>query len=352
MKRIKRNPEKFEPIELYAALARDQGYVLNAPAHQTDFIDRVDRSIKAAADNSALIHGKRVEAMFAHVAGGLGSCALIKQEDSGNVFAENEELQAPDYKIILKSGEQFFVEVKNCHFDKPTYLYPIAKEYDGKLQKYAELHRTPLKYAIFYSRWNKWTLLPRDSLTNQKNRYVTDMVNSLARNEMLSLGDRMIGTKPDLVFELRADPRKDVTLNQNGRAHFAMGDVRMYCDGRMITDAKEKSIAFYLMRFGDWIEGDTEGVFEDNRLVGVRYAFNPHSFDRTQGFSVIGTLSSMISSAYSELTIHENKVIALDIKQNPEIFAPEIPLDLKGTILPLWQFLIQPNANPIERKVA
>ena len=352
MKRIKRNPEKFEPIELYAALARDQGYNLNAPAHQTDFIVRVDRSIKAAADNPALVHGKRVEAMFAHVAGGLGSCALIKQEDTGNVFAEDDELQAPDYKIILKSGEQFFVEVKNCHFDKPTYLYLIAKEYDGKLQKYAELHRTPLKYAIFYSRWNKWALLPRDSFTEQANRYVTDMVNSLARSEMLTLGDRMIGTKPDLVFELRADPRKEATLSQEGQAKFTIGDVRMYCDGMLITDAKEKSIAFYLMRFGDWIEGDTEGVFENEQLVGVRYVFNPQSFDSSQGFSVIGTLSSMISSAYSELTVHENKVIALDIRQNPEIFAPEIPLDLKGTALPLWQFLIQPNTDPIERKVA
>ena len=86
LKRLNRNPEKFEPLELYDAIGRNLGYKLNVAQNRADFIKRIDESIKAASENSALIHGKRVEAMFAHVAGGLGQCAFIKQEDAGDVL--------------------------------------------------------------------------------------------------------------------------------------------------------------------------------------------------------------------------------------------------------------------------
>lgn len=349
MKRLKRDPEKFDPIELYAAMGREQGYKLNAGDDHTDFVERVGRSIKAASENSALVHGKRIEAMFAHVAGGLGECAFIKQEDSGNMFADNEEIQAPDYLLVLKNGQKFFVEVKNCHFESPQHQFYIKKNYDKKLQNYAALNGIALKYAIYYSRWNKWTLVSRDALTEQRTKYATDFVNSYARSEMLTLGDRMIATEPDLVFELRADPNKDASISPEGEVRFTIGGVNMYCNGREIVNAQEQSIAFYLMRFGRWPERDTEAVLKDGKVFGIRYIFSPEEINREHSFAVVDMLSSMISAAYSERTVHEQSVIALDIKAHPEIFAPDIPLELKGTALPLWQFLVKPSFDPVFR---
>lgn len=349
MKRLKRDPEKFDPIELYAAIGREQGYKLNAGDDHIDFVNRVGKSIKAASENPALIHGKRIEAMFAHVAGGLGKCRLIKQEDAGNVFADNEDLQAPDYRIVLKSGEQFFVEVKNCHFENYRSQFYIKKNYDQKLQNYAELNGIPLKYAIYYSQWNKWTLLSRDALTEQKTKYVTDFLNSYARSEMLTLGDRMISTEPDLTFELRANPDKDASISQEGEVRFIIGGVNMYCNDRKIIDEQEQSIAFYLMRFGNWSQHGPEAVYENDKLVGVRYIFSPEEPPREQIFAAVGMLSSMISTAYGEHTVHQQSVVALDIKAHPDLFAPNIPLELKGTALPLWQFLIQPNDAAVIR---
>lgn len=343
MKRLKRDPEKFDPLELYSAIGREQGYKLNAGNDDLDFVKRVEMSIKAARDNPALIHGKRIEAMFAHVAGGLGNCRLIKQEDAGNVFSDNEELQTPDYRLVLKTGEQFFVEVKNCHFINPRHDFYIKKNYDQKLQNYAELNGIPLKYAIYYSQWNEWTLISRDALTEQKTKYVTDFFNSYARSEMLTLGDRMISTEPDLVFELRAAPDKDASISPQGEVRFTIGGVKMYCNSREILDEKEQSIAFYLMRFGRWSEHETQAVYENEKLVGARFTFSPEEPPTEHSFSSVGMLSSMISNAYSERTVHEKSVIAVDIKAHPELFAPDIPLELKGTALPLWQFLIQPN---------
>lgn len=349
MKRLKRDPEKFDPIELYAAIGREQGYKLNAIDDHIDFVKRVGDSIKAASDNPALIHGKRIESMFAHVAGGLGYCRFIKQEDTGNVFSDNEELQAPDYRVVLKSGEQFFVEIKNCHFKNPQHHFYIKKNYDQKLQNYAESNGLPLKYAIYYSQWNKWTLLSRDALTEQKTKYVTDFLNSFARSEMLALGDRMISTEPDLILELIADQNKDASISPAGEVRFTIGGVKMYCNGREIRDAREQSIAFYLMRFGRWPERDTEAMYEAEKIVGVRYIFSPEEPNHEHSFSAVGTLSSMISTAYSERTVHEQSVIALDIKAHPDMFAPDIPLAFKGTALPLWQFLIEPNYEAVVR---
>ena len=114
MKRIKRNPEKFEVIDLFTALGREHGYKLSVKEDVEDFIDRIGSSLKASQENPNLLHGKRVESLFAHVAGALGNCRLIKQEDSGEAFTTENNIQAPDYKVVLNDGSQYFIEVKNC----------------------------------------------------------------------------------------------------------------------------------------------------------------------------------------------------------------------------------------------
>lgn len=62
-------------------------------------------------------------------------------------------------------------------------------------------------------------------------------------------------------------------------------------------------------------------------------------------FSMIGELSSMISSSYGEQTVYEKSVIALDTNLEPSVFSVKIPDKYKGNNLPLWQFIIQPNPD-------
>lgn len=258
VKRIKRNPEKFEVIDLFTAMGREYGYKLAVDEDADDFIKRIGSSLKASKENPNILYGKRVESLFAHVAGALGNCKLIKQEDSGEAFSIDQNIQAPDYKVILKDGSQYFVEVKNCHFPNIKSPYPLNKTYISKLENYAELHSIPLLFAIYFSRQNKWFLLPKSSLIEYKTKYVTDFINAMAKNEMALLGDRTIGTEPDLAIELIADPSKDASVDSNGQAKLIIGGVKLYCAGREISDDLEKSIAFYLMRFGNWNEQEAE----------------------------------------------------------------------------------------------
>lgn len=345
MKRIKRNPEKFEVIDLFTAIGREHGYKLTVEEDVDDFIKRIGRSLKASQEDSRLIHGKRIEALFSHVTGALGGCKLIKQEDTGEAFSTDQDILVPDYRVTLSTGKQLFIEVKNCHFPDIKLPYPLRKDYIEKLEKYADLNSVPLMFAIYFSRFNKWFLLSKNSLIEQKRRYVTDFINAMAQNEMSLLGDRTIATEPDLSIELIADQTKVASINKDGQTNFIIGGVELYSSGRLIKEGIEKNIAFYLMRFGSWNEHEPEAIYDGDAFKGVRFTSSPEFPSEEQTFSMIGELSSMISAAYSEQTVYEQSVVALDTKLEPSVFSVEIPDGYKGNDLPLWQFIMQPNPD-------
>ncbi|WP_460090642.1 hypothetical protein [Pseudomonas sp. S2_E02] len=344
MKRMPRDPLKFDPVELFAAVSRDNNYRIEAEEDIEDFLDKVGKSLKSSLKNQSLLNGKRVEALFAHVAGALGKCAMVKQEDSGAIFAAGMNVQAPDYSIALNDGTRFLVEVKNCHHGDPKKDYEFRKDYVERLENYAKLQGTAVKFAIYFSRIRKWVLLSKDSMTEHRNKYTTNFLEGYAKSEMISLGDRMIGTKPNLSIELIAKPEENSEINKDGQASITIGDVKLYCHNNEILMENEKHIAFYLIRFGDWTTDDPSAEMDGERVRSIRYDFYPDvPWEEEQGFAMLGSLSSMVTSAYNEHTVYESKVYALDARVNPEMFSVHIPNDYKGDQLPLWQFCIQPN---------
>ncbi|MDR0189780.1 hypothetical protein RCO22_12595 [Pseudomonas yamanorum] len=346
MKRLPRKPLKFDPIELFTAIARDSDYKIEAAGDHADFLARVGDSLKAAADDQRLLHGKRIESLFAHVAGALGQCAMVKQEDSGAIFAAGKNIQAPDYSIVLKDGSRYMIEVKNCHHGDFKDNYILKRDYVERLENYAALQGTTIKFAIYFSRINKWTLLSTSSLTPHNSKYTINIIEAIAKNEMITLGDRMIGTKPDLSIELIASKEKDSFITQNGQASFTVGDVKLYSEGNEIQDHKEKSIAYYLVRFGNWVTDTPNAIMDGNRVISVRYDFCPYGeWDEEAGFAIVGDFSSMVSSAYHEQTVYEQKVIALDSKNDPDLFSVDIEDGYSGKNLPLWQLAINPNLD-------
>ena len=346
LKRLPRNPLKFDPLEIYSAVSRDNDYKIEAEEDIDDFIAKFGASLKSSLKNVNLLHGKRVEALFAHVAGALGQCAMIKQEDSGSMFASGMNIQAPDYAITLKDGQRFMVEVKNCHHGEPKEEYTFKKDYIERLENYAKLQGASLKIAMYFSRLHKWVLLSKESLTEHRGKFTTNFIEAFARSEMITLGDRMIGTVPNLAIELVSSKDKEAIVTEDGQASITIGDVKLYCAGNEITDQNEKNIAFYLIRFGNWTTNTPEANMEDDRVASVRYEFHPYGdWDKEAGFAMVGEFSSMVTSAYNEHTVYEHKIVALDVKIDPELFSVAIPDGYSGQNLPLWQMAIQPNPN-------
>lgn len=348
MKRLVRNPEKFEALEAFTAFSREHGYKLTSSEDTEKFLARFGDSLKASQENQTLLHGKRMEALFGQVAAGLHGCKLIKTEDAGDVISDDADILLPDYKLFLKDGRQIFVEVKNSSQLKPTSKYLLRKDYVAKLQRYSELNDVPLFFAIYFRCLRMWTLLPVSSFIELKQKYETTPIYALANNEMAMLGDVTIGTKPPLVFELIADTSKDISVDDANRASFICGDVKMYCDEREIEDYEEKNIAFYLMRFGRWECSGPEGMMgEDGNLHSVRFTFHPESPEDVEknGFAILGTLSSMITEAYNEHTVYEQHVTSITSKAEPEVFSVKLPKDYKGKALKLWCFVMEANPD-------
>lgn len=69
MKRQPSNPEKFDTLELFVALSREHGYRVDIPDDLDAFQRQIGTSLKATLGNPNMLHGKRVEAMFAYVIG-------------------------------------------------------------------------------------------------------------------------------------------------------------------------------------------------------------------------------------------------------------------------------------------
>jgi hypothetical protein len=340
LKRQKRNPEKFEAFNLFSAM----GYKLNDSIAEDKFIKEVRRSLKNSKSNDTAIYGKRTELLFAYIVRALGSVALLKQEDSGDVYYFDEEVITPDYRLIFKDSSQLMVEVKNFRQKQPSEKFSIKKNYYNKLERYAKLNNVELKLAIYFSNWNQWVLLSIDAFEVDGELFTIDLSKALMMSEMSIIGDMMIGTSPDLEIHFLTNEDEANEIDHVGQAIFINRDIKIYCAGNEVTDASEKGMAFHLIKFGDWVEKECEAIVKNNKLVGMKFIFTPK--DHTaENFSIIGTLSSIISKMNREYTVKDGKVIAVDIKIPSFVLSVFVNKNYNGQHLPLWRFVIQRNSN-------
>jgi hypothetical protein len=133
MKRLPRAPEKFDALELYSSVSRQQGYRIGIGDDLEDFQKRIGAALKATLQSPNVLHGKRVEAMFAYVLGALGGCKYIKQEDCGAVFASTDDFEIPDYRVVTTEGQLLLIEVKNFHMKDLRSRFYLKRAYLAKL---------------------------------------------------------------------------------------------------------------------------------------------------------------------------------------------------------------------------
>ena len=341
MKKLKRDAEKFDVLELFSDMAAELGYKLDDPIAQEDFVKRVKRSIESSKKSNISIFGKRVESLFAYVAGALGKVVLLKQEDSGDIYFSGDEIIAPDYRLTFDNGEQLLVEVKNCHHRSATKKFTVKKKYYNKLRQYSDLNGLELRFAVYFSSWNYWTLLDIGCFEEGKDSYSIDSMKAMACSEMARLGDCMVGTAPDLELCFLCDPSD---IDEDGQAIVVIRDVKIYCAGNEIIADAEKKIAFYLIKFGTWLESATEAVVRDSKLVGLKLVYSPEEQEEPN-FAFIGHLSMMVSNGFRNHTVKNGDVVAVKLGLDPSVFKVLIPQDYEGINLPLWRFVIKPNPD-------
>lgn len=350
MKRIGPATHDFHLMRLLDRFARSRGASLQDQSHQEAFVADLIKQIEAQRRRGILIHGMRIQTMFAYVAAALGNCRVIKEEDAGEIYVD-EALRVPDFRIVTVDGQEFLVEVKNCHESNPRRDYRFTRNYLESLQTYARIMGKKLYIALYWSRPRLWTLVLPEDLELRERGYAVTMLRAIERNSMHVLGDAMIGTLPSLSLRLFTDPDKPRTVGPDGHASFTIKGAALFCEGNLIEDDIEKDIAWFLINYGDWPATQLPAEIEADQLIATGIGVAPDErANPNQQFEMIGVLSQMISRQYNETTSPEGSVKTLSPSHEPDKFGVVIPKGYRGKKLPLWRFVTQPRADEADRK--
>jgi hypothetical protein len=346
MRRLSRDPKQSGAFDLFAALARSEGYALTDPDSRDRFIAAVTKALDEQRASPIRQHGRRVEAMFAYVAAALGRCTAVKQEDAGDLYAPDPQVRVPDYRLMLAEGEEILVEVKNCHQRRPTAPLRITAEYLDGLQRYAVLFRRPLYLAVYWSAWRLWTLLPCDDLAQRAGREAITLLYAFGANEMYRLGDCQLGTLPDLRLRLLADPAAPRSVDTAGRLDFTVGSVEMSCGGTPVPRGAESNLAITLMLYGSWPVAGPRLLGTRAHPTGVEFVAAPEEYDTAQRFAVVGSASTIVARQFDERTVRDGRVVRVSPAADPWELGTLLAADTQSETLPLWRLFVRPSRAP------
>ena len=308
---------------------------------QSQLLDELGKTLHTHRTDPIRLHGFRVQAMFAYIAAALGGCKLITEEDSGIFFDAIGNLTRPDFRLITCENQQFFVEVKNHHTATKPYEFTAA--YLLKVTRYAELIGLPLKFAIYWSRWNTWTLVDASRLQKKTPKTKLTFPEALKMNEMGTIGDISIGTIPPLALRFHADTTKPRTVNAKGKIPFTIGKAALYAGGNEITDPVETQLAWLFMFYGKWTDVQNTAHFDNQLLDYTELSVAPEQPTEGQDFEIIGPMSQMITNQYLDSTSDGKNIKSFAPMTNASDFGAIIPADYKGKALHLWRLQQQPN---------
>jgi hypothetical protein len=346
MKRISRDDTKFDLMRLLDQYARTRGSSIHDQVNQAQFLADLRRDFDANRENPILIHGLRIQAMFAYVAAALGHCTVIKEEDAGEIYAADTSMRPPDFRIVSTEPREFLVEVKNYRPPDPMEPYSMTAAYLDSLRNYALTLKRDLYIAIYWSKATLWSLVSAERFNRDRNHYVLSLPDAMKRNEFALLGDCMLGTLPSLALKLFSNPLKPRRLGPDGKAEFTIARVELYCGDQILTYQKEREIAWFLLNHGDWPQEATPPEIVNGELISLGFRAVPE--DRSnpdEDFEIVGFLSQMISRQYNEITAPSGRVDLLSPQQDPETLGVLIPPDFRGEKLRLWRFSLAPNVS-------
>lgn len=343
MKRRDTNHTQGTSLRFLAEFARAHGLSINEDSTQEQLLSVLKQTLCDTRENPIRLHGFRVQAMFSYLAAALGNCALITEEDSGTFFDAIGPLTRPDFRLITHDHQQMLIEVKNHHEKNVPQPYAFKKSYLESVTGYAELMGLPLKFAIYWSRWNTWTLTDASRLSRKGEKTKLTFPDALKMSEMATLGDISVGTVPPLALRLYADATKPREVNDAGETRFTIGKTALYCGGKEITKPDEVRLAWMFMHYGRWTDCQQTAKIENHLLDFVELAVAPAVPTEDQGFEIVGAMSQIISKQYLDATSAGEKISSLSPQNDAHEFGAIIPPDYKGEALPLWRLSQKPN---------
>ncbi|MGE5736358.1 MAG: hypothetical protein ACM34E_14795 [Acidobacteriota bacterium] len=290
--------------------------------------------------NPQYLHGKRTEALFEMVVASLGSVQLIKQEDTGDVFyVADGDIEVPDFRVVLSDGQQCLIEVKNYYQKNGFAEYRLKKPYVDDLVAYARIMGCRLLFAVYWTRWNTWTLTDARRLERTGEKYTLNLADAHVYNLMTLLGDKMIGTRKPIRLRFAVDLVRRSKEGASERQTLRIRSSQVFSEERVLTAMDERRFAMFLAFHGEWEETRREEFDESGAVTAVNFEYLPRDerdTEEKQGFSQIGTLSGMLSREYALKTIRDGRVANVKGRFQPGRAGTLVPEHRADSRLPLW----------------
>jgi hypothetical protein len=287
--------------------------------------------------------------MFEGLVVGLGQVKLIKQEDAGSAYADNQELKIPDFRIVLADGSRLLVEVKNFYQKDGSEEFSLSEKYLAGLQRYADLDHSPLAVATYWVRWNIWTLVPSSRIHVEDGVCNISLGEALKANCLAALGDLSIGTVPPIRRVLRFEPSQPVSISADRSTReyrIKIEAFEIYSGDVLLTDKTDAKIAGFICDYGRWEEQESAALMDGELLLGEEFRWQPRDEERDMEhkFDIVGSLSSMFSRWFRERALGEDgKPVHAKINVTPGFLGSIVPHGYTGKELPLWIFVQRPN---------
>jgi Holliday junction resolvase len=343
LKKLARSGEVLDSLDLFVRLDNPTLKVpVDDPARVGAVIERFRRGLGGAFSAPSRLYGWQVQVLFKEMVAALGDVALLKDEDVGDFYFEGEQIKVPDYFVATRTGRTLLIEVKNC---RSNGTFSISSGEMMGLRQYQKLaRRGDMRHAVYWSKWNMWTLIDPANLTlSESRREHISLGNAVKQNDMDSLGDFMVGTTPPLTFTVRTDLSQPHHIDEGGMAEFTIGGVEFRCAGRVLEDKVETRLAWFFMLYGSWPTSDSVEVVE-REVRSISFEAAPQIPAEGQDFQILGPLSSMFSARFNAATLGDDSAVrALGANTEPGLLGALIPEGYRSTRLPLWRIRVQPT---------
>lgn len=349
MKRLERNNPGIDYVRLLAEFSKRTGIKEYSEHAFRAFGDETAREAAAVLTTESRLSGIRAQAVFMAVVAGIGKVRLIRSEDEGDLYYTGDDVQTPDFRIILQDGTALLVEVKAPTMKDIHDQVKLGDTYIQQLRRYADMTKTDLRLAVYWDGLQTWTLNPLEAFeagAHGEKQWTIDFPRAYETSEMAILGDMLIATHAPLRFRLHADRAKsDRVPGSDGSTSIIVDHVELLSRDRPLR-GRAAGIAWQLVWHGTWVDAAQEVERDGNRVLWVDHLFGPTEDQEewANGCSMIGSLSRIITSAYlsgAERTVHTNSKSGV---LEPGVMGQFIPDDFMTTLdLPLALIEVQSN---------
>ncbi len=343
---VERDPIRFEPYSLLSELGYRNRVSIRDGRLQEELLVSARKSIESALANDAFLYGQLAQSMFEAMVVALGTVKLIKQEDAGAVYGSVPDLKIPDFRIVRADGSPILVEVKNFNQENPQEPFSQEVGYVKGLEDYTALNNCELWFAIYWVKWNYWTIVPSAGLVAKDGIRTITFGEAVKANCSAAIGDVAIATCSPLRLVLRTDPSPPTSISEDGaeRKHLIrISAVEHYSGDHLVRDPLGRKLVEFFWQYGKWQPQPELAILEGDLLTAIEFQWVPEE-PTGQGFEFVGNLSSMFSSWFRSRVIDgAGNLSRGKIDISPGFLSALVPENCSETDVPLWVFVQQPS---------